>query len=478
MIGKLTFLAALALSTSLTFAETRVEIEINDSATELDDFLCWSPTQARARVITSDAGSLPVIISSKTEGTGSVVFAAQNGSVPSRSNVNASPTLNISLAPDGSWTQFYVLGAAASAGDKDVSIVAKDASGSTLGSKLVMVRVRKDAETLTPIERDQFLSALEQFHGHHRAVGHGEEYVKYATIHDSAFNLGIHRADQGFPLFLAWHRAFLISLERELQAIDPRVSLPYWRFDRDTTKLFTEEFLGRVSGPQAPGGVVVKFSNTNPIRGWSTIDDGQLRRVDNGDMAVTKFTWDGSQEPMVRELEVIFASSGASVYAGSQPRRGINARMESTYHNGAHARIDGWLGSGSSPRDPLFFLLHANVDRAWAEWQEKNSRFDKTSIDSYSLQGAYPGGGDPNRWIKSSYLNDGMWPWSLDNGTTTPVDNGDDWPSKGFAFPTSPVGFNPNGPPTPADMIDYMNELGESTQLGMCYDHLGFFGAR
>lgn len=477
MRGKLTFLAALALFTSLAFAETTVEIEINDTATDLDDFLCWSPTQARARVTTSDTTSLPVVISSNTQGTGSIVFAAHTGSTPNRNNITASPTLNLTLAPDGSWTRFYVLGENASTNDKDVSITAKDASGSILGLKRAMVRVRKDAETLTPIERDQFLSALEQLHGHHRAVGHGEEYVKYASIHDSAFNLGIHSAGQGFPLFLAWHRAFLMSLERELQAIDPRVSLPYWRFDKDTTKLFTEDFLGAVSGPQEPGGVVVRFSNTNPLRDWSTIDDGQLRRVNNGDVAVSKFTWDGI-EPMVRELALIFASPGATVYAGPAPRRGINSRMELTYHNGAHARVDGWLGSGSSPRDPLFFLLHANVDRAWAEWQERNSRFDKTSIDSYSLLGSYPGDGDPSRWIKSSYLNDGMWPWSQDNGSTTPADTGDDWPTKGFAFPTSPVGFNPSGPPTPADMLDYMNELGESTQLGMCYDHLGFFGAR
>jgi tyrosinase len=33
--------------------------------------------------------------------------------------------------------------------------------------------------------------------------------------------------------FLPWHRAYLLDLERELQGIDPQVTLPYWRFDRD-----------------------------------------------------------------------------------------------------------------------------------------------------------------------------------------------------------------------------------------------------
>ena len=48
------------------------------------------------------------------------------------------------------------------------------------------------------------------------------------------------------PRFLPWHRAYLLDLERELQAIDPSVALPYWRFDQPAPNLFTPEFLGVV----------------------------------------------------------------------------------------------------------------------------------------------------------------------------------------------------------------------------------------
>ena len=46
----------------------------------------------------------------------------------------------------------------------------------------------------------------------------------------------------GAPGFLPWHRAYILDLERELQAIDPSVALPYWRFDRPAPNLFTLDF--------------------------------------------------------------------------------------------------------------------------------------------------------------------------------------------------------------------------------------------
>ena len=67
--------------------------------------------------------------------------------------------------------------------------------------------------------------------------------------------------------------------------------------------------------------------------------------------------------------------------------------LEFSYHNGAHSVISGWLATGSSPRDPLFYLLHANVDRAWALWQDQHKAFDFSATDgkSYPLGPRYPG---------------------------------------------------------------------------------------
>ena len=69
----------------------------------------------------------------------------------------------------------------------------------------------------------------------------------------------------GFPAFLPWHRAYLLDLERELQAIDPSVTLPYWRFDQAAPNLFTLDFFG-VSDPNG----TVQFSPANPLHFWVT----------------------------------------------------------------------------------------------------------------------------------------------------------------------------------------------------------------
>ncbi len=65
--------------------------------------------------------------------------------------------------------------------------------------------------------------------------------------------------------FLPWHRAYLLDLERELQAIDPGVALPYWRFDRPAANLFQLDFLG-----VADSLGTVRFSSSSPLQFWRT----------------------------------------------------------------------------------------------------------------------------------------------------------------------------------------------------------------
>ena len=36
------------------------------------------------------------------------------------------------------------------------------------------------------------------------------------------------------------------------------------------------------------------------------------------------------------------------------------------------ALVAGTIASAASPNDPAFWLIHANVDRVWAQWQETN----------------------------------------------------------------------------------------------------------
>jgi Common central domain of tyrosinase len=155
--------------------------------------------------------------------------------------------------------------------------------------------------------------------------------------------------------------------------------------------------------------------------------------------------------------------------------------MEQDPHGTAHVWAGlntGWIRQVRiSPRDPLFFLLHANVDRQWARWQWQHDRFG-VSADDYSPTGSYPGSTVPDRVRIGHYLEETMWPWNQQQGDPgTPADPGDDRPDSapGGPFPpATPFILGPPSTPKPRDMIDYLGRQDPTKGLGVCYDDIPF----
>ena len=85
----------------------------------------------------------------------------------------------------------------------------------------------------------------------------------------------------------------------------------------------------------------------------------------------------------------------------------------------------------SSPYDPTFWLTHSNVDRLWAEWQDKGHTGEKF----------YPSNDVPFGHI----LHDPLWPW--DGGLSEPGDYGLN-NIKSLLIKTKQI-------VTPADMLDF-----------------------
>jgi len=167
--------------------------------------------------------------------------------------------VTLTVPTNGSSASFSAAGkfGSASSANGDVSVEAR--SGTTLvGSLPVMIRVRKNANTLSVGERERFISALAQLNNQGRA-----DIKIFAICIRNPLN-----QPHGFPGFLPWHRAYILDLERDLQAIDPSVTLPYWRFDEAAPKIFALEFLGKSDSIGT-----VQFSPSNPLRFWKT--DGQ-----------------------------------------------------------------------------------------------------------------------------------------------------------------------------------------------------------
>lgn len=476
-------LASAAQPPLVSAQDVRVIIEVNNSAALEDDYFCWTPIPARARLsdpLPSSQDPVSVTLQAESEaGGGDLTFQAATGARPTKASFTPTPTLQLSLPASGDWTPFWVAGTRPSMAAKDVAIVTKDQAGSELGRLPVMVRVRKDAATLQPEEIRLFLKALRDLHDLDNGAVNSR-YTKYAAAHAVAFDVGIHDGDTPtwWPLFLAWHRAFLLSLERELQALEPRVALPYWRFDRRdpavvtavTPKIFTPAFMGSVQGDSGvPGGFLVQFDPTNPLFGW------QIPEL-NGAL-VRQFDATGGAMPDSRLRDLFDAVDGdGNLVNGAY--RAINGRLELRYHNEAHGAVNGWLGQGFSPVDPLFFLLHANVDRAWANWQIEFDRWDPGTGDAYHAQGAYPGPGTEPRFRKGSYGDDVMWPWGDNSGDQGTPDQSDDWPDIGvpFALLAGPGTGGPNDPATPKDMVDYLDTRGQGVAINACYDDMDYVG--
>lgn len=337
--------------------------------------------------------------------------------------------LTLTVPTNGSSVPFFVAGkfGSPSTAIGDVTIEAR--TGNTVvGSVPITVRVRKNANTLTADERNRFISALAQLNNQ----GTGR-FQDFRDMHTAPALQQAH----GFPGFLPWHRAYLLDLERELQAVDPSVTLPYWRFDQPAPKLFTPDFLG-----QADRIGTVQFSAANPLRFWKTDGTPGINRSPH-------FPTNVAPPGLKNEGQTLSIGTDFSTFND----------IELDPHGLAHTSFGGWIHDPrTAPKDPLFFLLHCNVDRLWAKWQKNNGRFDPSAAASFVPNGNPPG----------HNLNDTMWPW---NGVTTPPR-----PSfaPGGAMATSSCVPAPGPTPRVTDCIDYRGSVVATSALGFDYDDIPF----
>lgn len=404
-----------------------VELQINNSVDPRARFVSWAPSPCRIRVTDpSDASSPTVqvqITGSSVTGGGAVVF--RSGTT---GQFSASLTLQIPIT--GASVTFFVAGkfGRPSVNDGDVTIEAR--TGTTVvGSLPVMVRVRKNANELTPEERDRFVSAFAQLN----SQGAGR-FADFREMHTAVSSPQAH----GAPAFLPWHRAYLLDLERELQAIDPSVSLHYWRFDQPSPNIFTPEFLG-VSDPVG----TVQFSPTNPLQFWITDGIQGISR--------SPFFNTAAAPPGVRtEAQTLALGSQYSAFR----------TLEGNPHGSAHVSFDGSISSvPTAARDPLFFLLHCNVDRLWAKWQRQFGRFNPAQAPSYDSNPGNPIGHN---------LPDTMWPWNGITGGARPPT------APGGAMAASPCVSAPGPQPQVRDSLDYQGSLNAVSRMGFDYDDVPF----
>jgi tyrosinase len=399
-------------------------------------YLTWRPVEVTIRFLGPQGSpNLPVTIAAKTTATGGrLAFATTLTHLGSRD-------IGVTLPGNGAPVRVWIGGMqpspngtspTASTTYGDVSVEVRSATGEVLAAQKVMVRVRKNANKLTPLERGRFLNALARLNG----SGQGR-YREFRDMHVE----GLPREEaHGGAGFLPWHRAYILDFERELQMIDPEVTLPYWRFEEAAPNLFSPSFLGVSDGNR------VQFAADNPLRGWIAFGAAGIDRGKGiGPQTVLQ---------LMKEKETL--GSGGILRRTYTEFKEIESNAHASAHNGSDG---GWImAHGTAPRDPLFFLLHCNVDRLWARWQHA------AGVHNPDDQRAFDEVADPRPGHR---LDGALWPWCGPRQAGRPQD------APGEGLQPSPMTDAPGPSPVVRQMIDYLGTA-SAQHLGFAYDDVPF----
>ncbi|MER8513706.1 tyrosinase family protein [Mesorhizobium sp. M1060] len=408
-----------------------VEIKFPEYDAQSRTFVTWRPVEVMVKLVGPAAGvaAVDVRVTAKSlAGGGRLLFSTVL-------THQGTSSIDLTLPANGAEVPVWVGGEfpAASTRYGDVSIEVRDkAFGNLLGTQALMVRTRKDANSLTAAERDRFLAALATLNG----AGSG----RYNNFRDMHVGGAPDTEAHGGPGFLPWHRVYLLDFERELQAIDPEVTLPYWRFDRAAPNVFNRAFMGVPN--QANN---VQFAASNPLVGWVAFG---LPGIDRGRGVGPQTVPSLLSEPQTLSLGGM-----------PNPTFGNFASMQGNPHGRAHMTHSvGWITNPTTaPRDPIFFLLHCNVDRLWAKWQWAAKIHDPVDPDSFVAGPFLPG----------HNLPDALWPWcgplAFPRPTTAP----------GGGLASTPMTKAPGNSPIIRDMIDYLGTV-SATHHAFAYDDVPF----
>jgi FtsP/CotA-like multicopper oxidase with cupredoxin domain/peroxiredoxin len=511
-VGDQPFTNAAEVLAALDKASARFIIAVRNTDTTADDYLTWAPTPCRIRMESGTLGGPDVTVTLTNDPPSAIPLGGdvRFARTLSPGQTATDETLTLNVPQNGTSVDFFMAGAKASTltpssllnGGRDavIEIHQGDVSGPLLGSTAVMVRVRKEISTLNPLETNEFLKALADLHFTENRLEWYVRLHRLATHHEPPDPLTWPDQAHIGPAFIAWHRAFLLQFERELQVKFPHVALPYW-VQGNTQTFFSRSLFGETT---EGGSEVVTFDRPNPVTstgsplyGWSiTLEHdtrvgipgpmGYLRRsAHNHNLPPTPTfyqQWGARLQGLGNFKDALPNAWGLSgtdpLPNGTNP----NFNVEGNPHNRGHNRIGPdsvWMQNcRESNADPVFWVFHCYHDYLWAKWQQYHNRFDNRAghPENYWPSDAYTDAGADKTVPRGHHLNDPMWPW---DGSTS-KDFPDERPDvNDFGpFPTAPY---PNlwpppwaKPPRPADVIDYLNLSGGSNDLGFCFDNLPY----
>ena len=159
-------------------------------------------------------------------------------------------------------------------------------------------------------------------------------------------------------LFFSWHRMFTYYFERILRKAsgDSNFALPYWNYTDD------------------PAQGAIPAAYRQPADASNPLYDATRAAVYNAGAALPPA--DVSYASGFNLTNFTTAAAGVPSFGGRTvsmeghfpvPSPG-SGEIEKSPHNNVHNDVGGDMASGESPRDPVFWLHHGNIDRLWNRW--------------------------------------------------------------------------------------------------------------
>ncbi|TFK72334.1 Di-copper centre-containing protein [Pluteus cervinus] len=313
--------------------------------------------------------------------------------------------------------------------------------------------VRKEWRTLSNAQKQSFLTAVKCY----GTLPHSSSLVKTGSTPDippinpasSAYddmvyvhidlNHQIHSTGWFFP----WHRFYLHTYEQTLKnKCGYTGPLPYWDWTQDTANFLNAS----IWDSNHNHGVGTWGTATNDYQitdgAWGTANPSPFYLNYPSHHAIRRnFTLQpylNFPRPYLLTNSAQYANetfTQAMVDASVQHYTGDYKGFQKSFqdyqgpHAGVHLMVGADLtglcpgnapascipGETWSPNDPLFFMHHARVDKAWYDWQNRNAAnkcaFEGGSVqmlDSLADYDEYPLGAPPNLSLNSVFPTDGI----------------------------------------------------------------------
>jgi tyrosinase len=203
-------------------------------------------------------------------------------------------------------------------------------------------------------------------------------WAKYIVWHNG-FMGAAHRGSA----FLPWHRYFILSMERDLQAAagDPCLRLPYWDWTNAaaTGQVLNAAWFGTTGAGPTFDLTDGQFRNAS---GWRVLNGAGIPTT--GGIARQRhatYVLPPAADVAALNAETVYDSANwdPTVPVGGGFRNHLEGFIapappppapRSRLHNLVHVWMGGTMGVvPTAPNDPVFFVHHCNVDRLWALWQ-------------------------------------------------------------------------------------------------------------